>query len=80
MFKYRYIFDPSNSNKLIYLTADNLNNYVGKTVTVRSPLYCKSDRYCSKCAGELFYKLDMPNAGLLTSTYSGILMNRSMKT
>lgn len=80
MFKYRYIFDPSNSKKLIYLTADNLDSYVGKEIKLRSPLYCKGETVCSKCAGELFYKLDMPNAGLLTSTYSGILMNRSMKT
>jgi hypothetical protein len=80
MFKYRYMIDPSDSKKLIYLTSENLSQYVGKPIKLRSPLYCNGKTICSKCAGELFYKLEIPNAGLLTSTYSGILMNKSMKT
>ena len=80
MFKYRYMIDPSDSKKLIYLTSENLGQYVGKPIKLRSPLYCNGKTICSKCAGELFYKLEIPNAGLLTSTYSGILMNKSMKT
>lgn len=80
MFKYRYMIDPSDNKKLIYLTSENLSTYIGKSIILRSPLYCNGKTICSKCAGELFYKLEIPNAGLLTSTYSGILMNRSMKT
>ena len=78
MFKYRYLIDGSGN--LVYLTEKNIGKYVGQNVKLRSPLYCKGDKICSKCAGELFYKMGINNAGLLTSTYSGVLMNRSMKT
>ncbi len=78
MFKYRYLIDSSGN--LVYLTEKNIGKYVGQNVKLRSPLYCKGDKICSKCAGELFYKMGINNAGLLTSTYSGVLMNRSMKT
>lgn len=77
MFLYRYLIEDG---KLVYLTSQNINSYVGKTVIIRSPLYCKGKAICSKCAGELLYKIGIKNAGLLTSTYSGILMNKSMKT
>ena len=39
----------------------------------------KSEKICSKCAGELFYRIGIKNAGLLTSTFSGSLMNLNMK-
>lgn len=83
MFLYRYILDPSASGHdekgLVLLTDNNINNYVGKTVKMRSPLFCKGDKICNKCAGELFYKLGVSNAGLLNSTLSGALLNLSMK-
>ena len=77
MFINRYIVE---NGKLVLLTDENIKSYVDKKIKLRSPMYCKGDRVCNICAGELFYKLNMPNAGLLTSTYSGILMNKSMKT
>ena len=79
LFLYRYIIDPKGSGKLILLTDDNIKQYVGTTIKLRSPLYCKGDKICNKCAGELFYKLGVKNAGLLNSTLSGSLMNLSMK-
>jgi len=72
----RYISD---GGKLVLLTKTNIDNYVNKTVLMRSPLYCKGDKICSKCAGELFYKLGIKNAGLITSTFSGSIMNLNMK-
>lgn len=77
LFINRYIVE---NGKLVLLTEQNIKNYAGKEVKLRSPLYCKGDNICRTCAGELFYKLGMPNAGLLTSTFSGTLMNKSMKT
>jgi hypothetical protein len=76
MFLHRYILD---GGKLILTDEGNIKNYIGKEVMMRSPLFCKSDQICSKCAGELFYKLGIRNAGLLSTTMSGNLMNMSMK-
>lgn len=76
MFIDRYI---SEGGELKLLTKENINNYVGKKVMLRSPMYCKSEKICSKCAGELFYRIGIKNAGLLTSTFSGSLMNLNMK-
>lgn len=77
MFLYRYILD---NGKLVLITNDNINNYVGKPVKLRSPMTCKADGYiCNKCAGELFYKLGVKNAGFLTSALTGSLLNLSLK-
>jgi len=83
MYVDRYILDPGSSEAdakgLVLLTTKNIKNYVGKRVKMRSPMFCKSDKICNKCAGELFYKLGMKNAGLLSTTMSGNLMNLSLK-
>jgi hypothetical protein len=77
MFLHRYILD---GGKLTLLDESNIGQFTGKEVSMRSPMLCKSeDKICSKCAGELFYKLGMKNAGLLSTTMSGNLMNMSMK-
>ncbi len=76
MFLHRYVLD---GGKLVLTDEKNIKGYIGKTVQMRSPLFCKGDQICSKCAGELFYKLGMRNAGLLSTTMSGNLMNMSMK-
>ena len=76
MFMNRWILD---NGRLVLLGDSNIGNYVGKEVMMRSPMLCKSEEICSKCAGESFYKLGMKNAGLLTTTMSGNLMNMSMK-
>lgn len=76
MFLHRYILD---GGKLVLTDEKNIKGYIGKQVQMRSPLFCKGDQICSKCAGELFYKLGMRNAGLLSTTMSGNLMNMSMK-
>lgn len=36
------------------LTDENIKNYINKTVTVRSPMFCKLDKtdYCAKCCGD----------------------------
>ena len=79
MFLDRYIVDKSAPGGLTLLTEKNIKNFVGKKVRMISPLFCKGDKVCNKCAGELFYKLGVKNAGLLTSTFSGSLMNKAMK-
>jgi hypothetical protein len=76
MFVGRYVLD---GGKLVIIDENNLSKFVNKEVMMRSPMYCKGDQICNKCAGELFYKLGMKNAGLLSSTLSGSLMNLAMK-
>jgi hypothetical protein len=60
-FKYRYIVE---GNKLVLLNSDNMKDYIGKTVNVRTPLYCKSELMCEKCFGKLPYLIGIKNVGL----------------
>jgi hypothetical protein len=77
MYTYRYVLEDN--GKLTEITPENIKNYVGKTVKLRSPLFCKGENICSKCAGSLFYRMGVKNAGLLTSNFSSVLMNLFMK-
>ena len=71
------------------LTPENMEKYMGKYVTIRSPMYCKSKPgYCYKCCGELFKKLDMKAVGLraisiteqFTSTAMSSMHSSSLNT
>lgn len=75
-FLYRYIVD-SNGNE-IQITPDSLSNYEGKIINLRSPMFCTSEKICNKCAGELFYKLDIKTIGLTASKLSGSILNLSL--
>lgn len=75
-FTYRYIKE---GNKLVLLDPDNINDYLGKTVEMRSPMFCTHDHYCSKCAGELYYMLGIKNVGILTNRIGTRLLNLSLK-
>jgi hypothetical protein len=72
----RYVVDK---NKLVLLDAENLPKYVDKTVMLRSPLYCTTEHICSKCAGELYYRMGIDNVGLLCSRLSASLLNANLK-
>lgn len=74
---YRYIVE---NDKLVCLTPDIISNYIGKTVRMRSPMYCIDKKcICNKCAGDNFYKLDKKNIGLVAVTMGGVLLNLNMK-
>ena len=75
-FKYRYIVE---NGKLVELTPTNLEAVVGKTVHMRSPMYCTGDKICNICAGELNYKLGSLNVGLQTSKIATTLLRLGMK-
>jgi hypothetical protein len=76
MFLYRYIVE---GGKYKLLDDSNIDQYVGKVVSLRSPMLCTGDKICNICAGELYYKMGIENIGLLSNTASGNLMNLSMK-
>ena len=58
---YCYVKEGDN---LTLITSDNMNNYIGKTIDLRFSSMCESKTgICNKCAGDLFYKLDIENIG-----------------
>ncbi|ALN97982.1 putative DNA-directed RNA-polymerase beta-subunit [Bacillus phage vB_BpuM-BpSp] len=77
MFMYRYIVEPN--GKLTLLTSDNINEYVGRFLNFRTPMYCTSEKYCSKCSGELYYMLGITNIGILSNRIGTSLLNAALK-
>lgn len=68
------------NNKLVLLDDSNINSYIGKTVNMRSPIYCTSEKICNICMGEVYYRMDkITNVGLLLNKISATIMNSSMK-
>lgn len=66
-------------DKEILLTPKNIDNYVNKTVMMRTPMTCLDDKICSKCAGQLFYMMGIKNAGLFTAQISYSDLNLGLK-
>lgn len=75
-FYYRYIVE---NGKLVELTPEVIGNYIGKTVKLRSVMYCTGDKICHHCAGNMFYKLGITNIGLTTSRIATTLTKLGMK-
>ena len=73
---YRWIKD---GNKLIMLDANNISNYIGKRVQMRSPLYCKSENICKKCAGDFLERIGVDYEGLAAFEIADVLVNSMMK-
>ena len=67
-------------DKLIEITSDNKDKYIGKTVKLRYSALCESKNgICEKCAGTLFGRLGIYNAGLACDAIGSKLKNTSMK-
>lgn len=77
LYLFRYIVE---GGKLKLLTNDNIKSYIGKTVNLRSPQFCTSQNLCSKCGGELYYKLGITNIGLTASKIGGSMLNLCLKS
>lgn len=75
-FEYRYIVE---NGKLVELTPEVMDNYIGKRVKMRSPMYCTGDKICNICAGEMNYKLGNINIGLGCSKVATTLLRLGMK-
>lgn len=67
------------NNRTALLTSNNIDEYVGKTVSLRSPMYCRNPKYCSKCTGELYHKLGIENVGLIANVIGTSMTTLSMK-
>jgi DNA-directed RNA polymerase subunit beta' len=59
------------NDHLIKMTEYNFLGYVGKTIEVRSPIYCKSPKLCTKCYGELYEMLDTEFVGVIAAQSLG---------
>lgn len=74
---YRYIFD---GNKEVYLDDDNIDKYMNRYLKIRSPQFCKSEKFCSHCMGKRYNFMQMENVGAATVSLSNDLLNKSMKS
>ena len=78
----RYVYRWINDNgKLVMLTPDNIKDYVGKTVDMRSGLHChaKEPEYCAKCVGDRPYRVGVRNIGFTFMIISGSTLNAALK-
>ena len=66
-------------NKLIRLDSTNVDKYKGKTVKMRFSSLCEHEKICNKCAGDLYYLLDVQNVGAATPQLASCIKNISMK-
>jgi hypothetical protein len=74
-----YTWIDDGNGKLIMLTKDNINKYIGKYVKMRSPMTCTNQKICSKCAGNLFHMLGVKHAGLYAVQISYSALNLGLK-
>jgi len=75
-YSYRYIIYR---NKMIQLDEESLEKFTGKVVNMRTPLYCTNEKICSRCAGDLFYRIGIQNVGLLANRVGTKLLNLALK-
>ena len=75
---YCYIIE---GDKLVELTSDNKDKYIGKTVKLRFSSLCEAkEGICSKCAGNLWYRLGFTNVGVMTPQIPSRIKNLNMKS
>lgn len=74
---YNYIISGS---RLVELTSDNVDSYIGKTVKMRFSALCQSKTgICNKCMGNLYYRLGKKNVGVSLTQVGSTLKNIAMK-
>ena len=74
---YSYIIEGS---RLVELTSDNRDSYIGKKVKLRYSGLCESEKgICNKCAGNLFTRLGIKNVGVASYVIPAKIKLKSMK-
>lgn len=78
LWMYSYIIDGS---KLVELTSDNKDRYLGKKLKIRYSAFCESKTgICNKCMGNLYYRLgEKVNVGTSLTQIPSTQKNISMK-
>lgn len=65
--------------KIVMSNLDNIDKFVGKTWRMYSPMGCKNESICAKCAGKVFHNLGAENVGLLSTQITQKLLNLKLK-
>lgn len=66
---------------LVEITSENRDDFIGKKIKLRYSSMCKAkDGICSKCAGNLFYRMGIKNVGAATPQIPSKLKLLSMKS
>lgn len=77
LFVDRYIVE---NGKVIRMTNDNINKYVGKTVKLRTVMFCLGGNCkCNTCLGDIYYLLGIENVGLSVGRMATTILNLNMK-
>ena len=78
LWMYSYIIEGS---KLVELTSDNKDKYLGKRLKIRYSAFCESKTgICNKCMGNLYYRLgEKVNVGTSLTQIPSTQKNISMK-
>lgn len=67
-------------DKLIEITSENMNKFIGKTVNMRFSALCESKTgFCNHCFGNLPYRRGDLNVGISTTIVASTMKNKSMK-
>jgi len=66
----RYYFDED-KKKIRSITPSNCNSFVGKTIGIRSPIYCKSEKICRTCYGKFYKVLHSRQIGIIATQAVG---------
>jgi DNA-directed RNA polymerase subunit beta' len=64
-------FYLESKTKLNQITKENYKSFVGKTVLLRSPIYCKSQKLCKTCYGDLWKSLHSRFVGVIAAQTLG---------
>jgi DNA-directed RNA polymerase subunit beta' len=69
MLMFRYYLN--NRNNLIEITKENYTKLIGKTIRLRSPIFCKNYNICHKCYGNLWKFLNTKFVGIISAQSLG---------
>jgi hypothetical protein len=67
------------NKKLVAITLNNINDFVGQTVYLYTPMGCLKDAICGKCAGMIFHNLGVTQIGLLVTQITMKMLNLKLK-
>ena len=63
------------------LTTDNIDSYVGKKITIRSPMYCEcKDGICYRCCDKVINDCKLENIGMQTLAIADVMITVAMKS
>ena len=71
----------ANNGAIVELTPENAEKYIGKTVKMRYSSLCKAKNscICEHCAGTLFRRIGIMNAGMASPIMASSMKNTAMK-